>query len=898
MMKRNSTYLLLFLSLVHFGFGAIDIQTASVSALAPNEGDVLLEYVDDFSSGDLINEGSPSLLDWNSTAAFGSGGVGNSFVAEYMNDGIYEGGDKKNTYFDPGRLPAVVTYNLDTSVVMDGYNLTSISTFMGWGFESRVHVHQDYKIEISLVGSADYVLLTDVLYTPFTDLTDFEGNYESKVRVVEDVTGILASGVDSIRFTFNDTGGPAGGGGALGTVIREIDVVGFAVGGNPNELVIATPSERQIVQRNSSNVADIPIGGTFVSNPDFVEARAVVKSGGENNGTTTSWQTVEAVPTGGTFSGVLSNVPAGGWYELEVRSVVGGTPSSPVTVGRVGVGDVFICSGQSNSANQGTPALTPSSDRVSARDSVDDNSWIAAVDPIPIAEGSMGSPWTRLGDLIVAGEDVPVGFISLGRNNSTVAAWSPDSSNNNNLLNPAIKSFPQDGFRGVLWHQGEADSAISTSAASYRDTLIGIINHGRGSNGANWDIPWYVSEASYQPSDPLTVEEGILAGQRKVAFDVTNVYLGADTNDFHLEGRSSDGVHFNAAGLAEHAQQWFEVIYQRVPAEARNGDFELNTNVSLTGVSPLAENAFAETISSAINGPAVLDWRILGVSGDASADGSNGFFNPGSETYSKEPLAKMSGPHAATMRGGSGNNYFLQTLRALVKPNKTYFLSAAFGKRDVGAETYAGARLELMNGSSVLASLSVDSNKLNTLAGGNATGKFTDATLRYDTGALAGQPHELGIRILKVAGGVNTYLDFDNVVLTEVNTSSAFVSWLDSFSLVADPNQDLDGDGITNLVEYAIGTSPLVVDNVSILGNMVGEAIRVTRRQGSVGGLAYTIESSTDLSVNSWTALGGVVENVVSTDGDFETVDFTRDGGWFPGAEDELYYRLKVEIVD
>ncbi|MBC8148805.1 MAG: hypothetical protein H8E96_03930, partial [Verrucomicrobiaceae bacterium] len=308
MMKRNSTYLLLLLSLVHFGFGAIDIQTASVSALAQNEGDVLLEYVDDFSSGDLINEGSPSLLDWNSTAAFGSGGVGNSFVVEYMNDGIYEGSDKKNTYFDPGHLPAVVTYNLDTSVITDGYNLTSISTFMGWGFQSRVHVHQDYKIEISLVGSADYVLLTDVLYTPFTDLTDFEGNYESKVRVVEDVTGILASGVDSIRFTFNDTGGPAGDF-ALGTVIREIDVVGFAVGGNPNELVIATPSERQVVQRNSSNVADIPIGGTFVSNPDFVEARAVVKSGGENKGTTTSWQTVEAVPTGGTFSGVLSNVP-------------------------------------------------------------------------------------------------------------------------------------------------------------------------------------------------------------------------------------------------------------------------------------------------------------------------------------------------------------------------------------------------------------------------------------------------------------------------------------------------------------------------------------------------------------------------------------------------------------
>jgi len=896
-MKRNLISLLLISSCAHSGFGAIDIQTASVSALQPNEDSVLLEYIDDFSSGDLINEGSPSLLNWNSTAAFGSGGLGQSFVVEYMNDGVYAGGDKNNTYFNPDNLPAVVTYNLDTSVATQGYNLTSISTFMGWGFESRVHVHQDYKIEISLVGSADYVLLTDVLYTPFADLTDFEGNYESKVRVVEDVTGILASGVDSIRFTFNDTGGPAGDF-ALGTVIREIDVVGFAVGGDPNAIVITTPSERQIIQRNNSNMADIPIGGTFVSNPDLVEARAVMKSGGENNGTTTGWQTIEAVPTGGTFSGVLSNVSAGGWYEIEVRSVIGGNPSSPVAIGRVGVGDVYVCAGQSNSANQGTPAATPSSDRVSARDSVSSNSWVPAADPLPIAEGAMGSPWTRLGDLIVAEEDVPVGFISLGRNSSTVAAWSSGSLNDNTLMNPAIKSFPQNGFRAVLWHQGEADSAISTTAANYRGTLIGIINHGRGPGGANWNIPWYVSEASFQPSDPLSVEEGILSGQRQVAFTTADVYLGADTNDFHLEGRSSDGVHFNAAGLAEHAQQWLEVLYRRPSAETRNGDFELNTKSSLTGVSPLAENAFAETVPSAINSKTVLDWRILRVSGEASADGANGYFNPGTETYSTRALANMTGPHAATMRGGSANNYFLQTLRALAKPNKTYFLSAALGKRDVGTGIYAGARIELLNGSSVLGSMAVDSNKLDSLAGGDATGKFTNATLRHDTGALAGQPHELGIRILKVGGGGNSYLDFDSVILTELNTSSGFVTWLNSFSLTADPNHDTDGDGLRNLVEYALGTSPLEHDVVPVLGNVVGDAIRLTRRKGAVGGLAYSIEVSTELTPDSWTTLAGVAESVVSTNGDFETVDLTRAGGWFPGVEEELYYRLNIEIID
>ena len=160
-----------------------------------------------------------------------------------------------------------------------------------------------------------------------------------------------------------------------------------------------------------------------MSSPDYVEARAVVRSGDANNGTTTAWQTIETGSSGGSFSGVLPNVLAGGWYDVEVRSVMDGHPSSVVTVGRVGVGDVFICAGQSNSANQGTPAATPVSDRVSARNSVNGNSWVLAADPLPIAEGVMGFVCFRLGDLLVANEEVPVGFVSLARNNSKVIDW-------------------------------------------------------------------------------------------------------------------------------------------------------------------------------------------------------------------------------------------------------------------------------------------------------------------------------------------------------------------------------------------------------------------------------------------------------------------------------------------
>lgn len=900
-MKRSYLPLSLAMLLGSQAYGAIDILTASVSILdadIPPGEDVRLEYRDDFSSSDLINEGSPSLLGWTSTAAFGSGGIGNSFVPGYMNDGEYATGDKKNTYFDPAHLPATVVYNLDTTTATQGYVVTNISTFMGWGFESRVHVHQDYKVEVSLVGSPDYVDLTDVLYTPFTDLNDFEGNYESKVTISEDTTGILASGVDSIRFTFNDTGGPQGGGGALGTVIREIDVVGFAVGSDPNSIVVTTPTDRQIIQRDGSNMADIPVGGTFIAVPDLVEARAVVRDGGENNGTSTGWQTIEAAPVGGTFSGALTGVAAGGWYEVEVRSVVGGTPSDPVKIGRVGVGDIYICAGQSNSANQGDPVGTPSSDRVSARDSASENSWVLGADPMPIAEGTGGSPWPRLGDLLVAEENVPIGFVSLGRNNSRVIDWNVGTANYGNLLKPAVRSFPQNGFKGFLWHQGEAD--FSTTAETYRNTLGGIINASRGSSeGANWNFPWYVAEASFQPSSQLNAEERVTAGQRKVAFSLGNVFLGSDTNDFHLEGRSWDGVHFNAAGLQEHARQWAEVLTGGGPTEVRNGNFELNTTTSLTGKSPLDKNEMEEVVPTAPNGEMLLDWRILKGNGEESADGVNGYFRPGLATYSasdKGPsLGNLSGFHVATLQEGSSNNYLLQTLRAFPKPDKTYLLSAAFGVRDVGVGSYGGARIELMNGSSQFKSMALNENALNIRAGGSASGKFTNVTMRYDTGALAGAVHELGIRIIKTGGGADSYLDVDNVILTELNTSSGYVTWLDSFSLDGDPNHDSDGDGLRNLVEYAIGTSPLETDYDSVLDEQVGGAFRVTRRQEGAGGLAYTVESSTNLV--EWTPVPGVVTTVVTTDGDFETVDLSKPGGWVP-SNGSIFYRLAIEIID
>ncbi|MGC6467041.1 MAG: thrombospondin type 3 repeat-containing protein [Akkermansiaceae bacterium] len=100
-------------------------------------------------------------------------------------------------------------------------------------------------------------------------------------------------------------------------------------------------------------------------------------------------------------------------------------------------------------------------------------------------------------------------------------------------------------------------------------------------------------------------------------------------------------------------------------------------------------------------------------------------------------------------------------------------------------------------------------------------------------GAFGGTIKELGIRIIKVGGGASTYVDLDSVVLTELDTSSEYITWMDSFGLVADPNFDSDGDGLRDLVEFALGTSPLERNYETVLGEMVGGAFRLTRLKES-----------------------------------------------------------------
>ncbi len=632
----------------------------------------------------------------------------------------------------------------------------------------------------------------------------------------------------------------------------------------PAALVVTSPSARHIVQRDAGNTGDIIVSGTFTDSPDRVEARAVVMAGDGNSGTTTAWQTIDASPTGSSYSGVLADVPAGGWYNLEVRSVTGGVASAATIIEKIGVGDVYVIAGQSNSANWGSPVYTPTDDRVSVRTSVSGTAWRHGYDPMPIADGGAGSVWSRLGDLLTTRENVPIGFISVGVGGTRVDQWVPGTSHYNNRLKPALQSFPTNGFRAVLWHQGESDSIASTTKANYITRMQSIITQSR--IDATWQVPWIMAEVSFYSTTTLSQEAQIYAAQREIIEADSNVFLGPVTDDFHLEnaagGKLRDNVHFNALGLSDHAAQWDTVLSGGAALTVENPGFEKNTDPSVTTVSDLADNGVHLVSSTNNSSPSVIDWRALTASGSLSADGGVGYFNPGDQFYSDADdsindgvMANMDGKHAAFLFGGSAGNHFIQTRRTNLVSNHTYSLTVALGVRDVGTAVHSDTLIELLANGQVLASTTVTQANLNSLASGSASGKFTDVTLNYTSGDDENDGEPISIRVTKLSGASNSYVDFDNVRLTAALTRYGTwetTHWGGTQSSDGSPNSDPDQDGITNLEEFAFGSSPtsgVIVNPVMIYAD---DKITVTRRIAADANLTYLFQRSTTLANATW----------------------------------------------
>jgi PKD repeat protein len=661
-MYRKKWGLLLVLGMVGWADAAVLVTGVTTNGISN-------AYGDEVSASDLVNAGQSTF----SSVAFSTTPYKSNISA--VNDGVVGADTLTDIVFWNNAVSGAtysVTYTLDTSVNTLGYDITSIQTINGWEDNSGDQKNQNYEVFVSTVDSAAFTSLAAVAYLPYTTNTT---TASTKVNITEDETGLLASGIDQIRFTYT----VALGGQNPSPTIREIDVFGAAVvdldqatkpvaeisastrsgtvpltvvfdasgssaafgivsydwdfdDGNRASGVLVTHtytnagsytaeltvtdssnqtatasvemtglatitlsslSDRQIVQRDWNDQASLLLSGTCSGTGTEIQARAVALDG---KGTDTGWISIDAAPSGERYAGTL-DVDAG-WYQVELRLLAGTEVLATLTVAHIGVGDIFIICGQSNSANFGDGRPSAADDRVSYLGLLT-GTWVHADDPPGNPSdypGRWGSPWPKLGDLLSEQDDVPIGFVSIGDGSSSVEEWTPTAADNNySNLQTAVQSFSTNGFKAVLWHQGENDAQHSTSTEDYVTRLETIIAASRADAG--WDVPWGVAQVSYPYTNSV-----IPSAQLQVVAKDDHVFAGADTDTLGASYRSNDGPHFTAEGLTAHAELWLTALNAAFPDVEITGLSIAGGGASLSFAGPQGDHYRVETIDDLTSG--------------------------------------------------------------------------------------------------------------------------------------------------------------------------------------------------------------------------------------------------------------------------------------------------------
>src|SRR5262249_35115362 len=148
----------------------------------------------------------------------------------------------------------------------------------------------------------------------------------------------------------------------------------------------------------------------------------------------------------------------------------------------------------------------------------DGASWRLAGDPEPGADGNHGSFMPVFGDALAMRFQVPVGIVAQGIGATSLREWLPSGVQFTNpptltrnvvMIGPSqweasgriftnfttrLKCFGPEGFRAVLWHQGESDAhqkdpGRTLPGALYRQYLERLIHDSRSEIG--WNAPWF-----------------------------------------------------------------------------------------------------------------------------------------------------------------------------------------------------------------------------------------------------------------------------------------------------------------------------------------------------------------------------------------------------------------------
>ena len=343
-----------------------------------------------------------------------------------------------------------------------------------------------------------------------------------------------------------------------------------------SQILIDYPVERQVIQRNNGNMGTIQIAGNLNDRADKIEARLVPFE--TNQGQITNWQLIKNIHSFGTFQGTIEGM--GGWYSLEVRAFKNNLLIASNVINRVGIGEVFLISGQSNAEGNSIyegAELGSTEDRVSVLNyqnivmdenkmpfvfsPLKDNSRIGPYNPVPWF-------WAKFAEKLVQKYNVPVLLFGAAIGGISSELWydsmkgkdftsqfgshikfigSPYAIIERTLTNYVSRT----GIRAMLWQQGESD--VYTPASLYISRMEEII--AQTSINIDDNLSWIMARSSRSPN--ITQ---IAGAQTQLIENLPNVYPGPNTDNIAAPDDRADGIHFHKNGLVKAAEAWYNAI--------------------------------------------------------------------------------------------------------------------------------------------------------------------------------------------------------------------------------------------------------------------------------------------------------------------------------------------------
>ena len=355
----------------------------------------------------------------------------------------------------------------------------------------------------------------------------------------------------------------------------------------PSALTVSSPLEYEVFQRTTRLHGAILVRGSALS-AKRVEAR--IRGVSLEGPLRSRWHSLVLDPSTKQFSGQLP-VIAGGFYGVEIKAINTVGQPTLLTIQNVGVGEVFVIAGQSNSTNYGE---VPQKTQTGMVTTFSGTEWSLANDPQPgVQDGSRkGSFIPSFGDALYRRYRVPIGIASVGHGSTSVRQWLPADTPIHVMptmtryvkIKPdgilvsdgtlfagmmlRIHQLGEHGFRALLWHQGESDShqpaEHDIDADTYRRMMVTIIHASR--EQAGWDLPWFVAQATYHtPEDPSC--PAIREAQRSL-WRPDLAIEGPDTDTLTAPYRQNagKGTHFSDAGLKAHGLLWADKVSQYLDA--------------------------------------------------------------------------------------------------------------------------------------------------------------------------------------------------------------------------------------------------------------------------------------------------------------------------------------------